>query len=312
MKDLKHSASIYKDFENHDRFNYPENLKRVTAGMGGEAILIFTDKYTSLYDTGMAYCAENFIKNIKEALIERGRDKIDYIFISHTHYDHVGALPYVIDEWPDAIICGSLKAKKVFESKGARNLMKALGEKARDNFVHSDIEIRNDNFRIDKVVSEGDEISLGSSYMKVLETKGHTDCSLTFVLEPESIMFCSESTGVLRSKGDIHSSILKSYKDAIESAIKCREYKPKQLLSPHFGMIPNYYIDTYFELYIEESEREKNMILDLRRRGKTLKEIQTEHEKKYWSDERSKAQPKAAYIENRNHTINCIIREFED
>jgi replicative superfamily II helicase len=148
--------------------------------------------------------------------------------------------------------------------------------------------------------------------MKVLETKGHTDCSLTFVLEPESIMFCSESTGVLSSKGKVHSAILKSYNDAIESAVKCREYKPKQLVSPHFGMIPNYYIETYFELYIEESEREKNMILDLKRKGKTIKEIQMEHEKLYWSDERSKAQPKPAYIENRNHTINCILREFED
>ena len=260
----------------------------------------------------MAYCAENFIENIKMELKARGRDKVDKIFISHTHYDHIGAMPYVIDQWPDAVIYGSKKAKKVFASQGARDLMKTLGEKARDNFVDTEVEIRNDNFKIDKVVINGDEISLGSSYMKVLETKGHTDCSLTFVLEPESIMFCSESTGVLRCKGDIHSAILKSYNDAIESVIKCREYKPKQLISPHFGMIPPYYIEKYFEIFIEESEREKKMILGSKSKGMTIKEIQMEHEKCYWSEERRSTQPKSAYVENRNHTINCIIREFED
>ncbi len=36
-----------------------------------------------------------------------GRDKIDYIFVSHTEPDHSGLIPSVLDRHPDATVCGS-------------------------------------------------------------------------------------------------------------------------------------------------------------------------------------------------------------
>lgn len=36
-----------------------------------------------------------------------GRDKIDYIFVSHTEPDHSGLIPSVLDRHPEATVCGS-------------------------------------------------------------------------------------------------------------------------------------------------------------------------------------------------------------
>ena len=115
-KNMNENHQLFQDFPGFDRFDYPEGTYRVTAGMGGEAILVIGSRYTALYDTGMAYCAEGTISNIKTVLHRHQRTRLDYILVSHTHYDHIGALPYVLKEWPDAIVCGAAKAMMVSSS----------------------------------------------------------------------------------------------------------------------------------------------------------------------------------------------------
>lgn len=84
--------AFFRDFKGYDRFDFPEGIHRVTAGYGGEAILITCCEKTAMIDCGMAYCGEQMIENTKKYL---GGRKLDYVFITHTHYDHMGALPYI-------------------------------------------------------------------------------------------------------------------------------------------------------------------------------------------------------------------------
>ena len=52
---------LFHDFEGYDRFAFPEGITRVTAGTGGEALLI--DKYgkTALLDCGQAFCGKDMV-----------------------------------------------------------------------------------------------------------------------------------------------------------------------------------------------------------------------------------------------------------
>lgn len=59
---------------------------------------------------------------------------------------------------------------------------------------------------------------MGPEKILAFETKGHTDCSMSYLLEPEGILLASESTGVISKEGVLRTSILKSFDDSLESA----------------------------------------------------------------------------------------------
>ncbi|QIB69826.1 MBL fold metallo-hydrolase [Aminipila butyrica] len=301
--------TVYDTFLDHDRFKFPEGLVRVTAGKGGEAILVFGSKKTFLVDCGMAYCGDKVVRNIEFALAMRDRTRLDGILLSHSHYDHIGALPYVKKRWPEAVVYGADKAQRVFSRPGAHALMKELGTAARDLYSESKQEILTEGLAVNVAVGEGDEISIGDESFKVLETKGHTDCSLTYVLEPRSIMFTSESTGVLENPQFVHTSILKGYEASIQSALKCKAYGPKFIICPHFGILPSYFTDQYFDLYIQCAEEKKAFLLDLYHRGLNKEQILEAYIQRHWSEEWGKDQPKEAFVINGGHMIDTVIKE---
>lgn len=304
----------FLDFKGHDRYrDYPDNVVRVTAGRGGETFLIFGQEKTVLYDCGMAYCHESLIENIRRALKARGRESLDLVIMSHTHYDHIGALPYVLLAWPDVQVCGAAKAQSVFGSQGAKQTMERLGKAARDVYMPSDEPVLTDPLRVDRVLSDGDRIEIGEGQcIFVLETKGHTDCSLTYVLEPERLMFASESTGVLRNSEYMETAFLKSYQDTLDSAEKCRACGPKQIISPHYGIVPADFSDQYFDLYIKCAEAEKDFILKLYDQGLDYEQISKKFEDRFWSEERGEGQPKAAFLENAKYSIKHILGVYRN
>lgn len=304
---------VYKNFEGYDRFDFPDGIYRVTAGKGGESYLIDGGEKVALYDCGMAFCSRGLIENIEKVLKSIGREKPDAILVSHTHYDHIGALPYIIEKWPDITVYGAEKVKEVFQSEGAIATMERLGTAARDKFggeEYRDAHITARGMRIDKVVSEGDVIDLGKRKIMVYETKGHTDCSLSFLLLPDRILFASESTGVLRTKGMMHTAILKDYDQCIESAEKCRNLRPSLIIGNHYGVVPAFYTDQYFTEFVKSAEEEKKYIMDLAHKGLSFDQILQGVKDKYWTEDRAKAQPLEAFMENAKYSTKVILDRF--
>lgn len=301
----------YVNYPGHDRTDYPEPLVRVTAGEGGEAILILGSEKTGLYDCGMACFSDKLIENIKYVLDGTERT-IDYIFLSHTHYDHVGALPYVLREWPKAKVCANAKAASVFSKPGAKATMERLGNNAKKLFGVENVEITAEGLRVDIILEDGDEISLGEEKLVMYDAKGHTDCSVAYFLLPQKVLFTNESTGVHVSENFINPSVLKSYQASIDSANKLKNLGADWIVAIHYGVLPQDINGIFFDKYISAAEEEHRLIEGAAKQGLTIDEILEEHKKAYWSDSRNKNQPFEAYRINAEVTVKMTINDIFD
>ena len=298
--------SYFSDFPGYSRFDYPDYIIRVTGGAGGEALLILGSEKTVLYDTGMACFADNLIYNIS-LVLDKEKRTLDYVFMSHTHYDHIGALPYVLKKWPDAVVCGNEKASRVFRSETALATMRKLGEAAKKTYGVNHAKITTDGMRVDKIVKDGDEIPLGDITVRVIESKGHTDCSLAYYILPEKVLIASESTGLLRGPGIIDTAPLKSIDECIASAKRLKNMDYECLILPHYGVCPYNYRYDFFDDYIKEQLKEKKLIEDGIAAGLSEEEIFEEHKKRYWPEGRGKAQPYEAYKMNTEIVIKQLM-----
>ena len=298
---------LCENFPGHDRLDFPQPIYRVTAGQGGEALLIVGSEKTALMDCGMAYCWEQLLANIETKL---GARPLDYIVLSHTHYDHIGALPYIKGRYKDALVIGSQHGAQVLEKPNALKLIKELGEKAGELYSGKPIELISDNMKVEHIVCEGDRIELGDRVLRVLETPGHTNCSLSFFMEPDGVLFASESTGILVSPDFVHTAMLKSYNDSIASGEKCQELGARMIILPHYGILPIDYNHEYWKQFTKDAIHKKDFILGLYEKGFTLDEMTEKYLEKYWSDEREQEQPKPAFLLNAKNIIQVIIKEF--
>lgn len=286
------------------------DIRRVTAGDGGESALIMGSEKTAVYDTGMAYCGEGLVENIKRELDGR---TLDYVLLSHTHYDHIGGLPYLRKEWPNLIVYGSAYGKTILEKPKVLALIHRLSQNAAETYLKEDakpLDYNDEHMRIDIAVGDGDIISLGNRYFRVYETKGHTNCSLTYFMEQESILFASESTGVMADGKTMGSSILSSYKDAIASIEKCRALGAKYIFSPHSLQVDDDIAANYWDMALETAEELKEFVLKCMDEKLSEEEILQRSIERFWKGAAKEQYPQEAFLTNIKAKINVIRREF--
>ncbi|MGI6748412.1 MAG: MBL fold metallo-hydrolase [Anaerovoracaceae bacterium] len=301
-------------FNTKKRFEFTDitdKLFRVSAGSGGEPILIKGSEKTALIDCGMAYCGEGLVNNIKKELGDR---KLDYVILSHTHYDHVGALPYLRKAWPDIVSFGAVYAKEVLEKESALKRIEKMSEAAWIYYLkpESKPKILMDGLKVDRTISENDVISLGDEELIVYETPGHTDCSLTLLLKPEQILFASESTGVYIRNSEMIIGMLKSYSDTMASIKKCRKINAKYVISPHYGLVPEKAAELYWDYAENTTNLHKDFIFERINKGASFEEIMKDYKKEFYSEIVADEQPVEAFLLNAQHMVQNLIKEFKE
>lgn len=308
---------LKRAFRENDPKAMPEGIFRVTAGKGGDSFLVTKYEKTFLFDTGMSYCGDKLVRNIREAI---GGRALDYVVLSHTHYDHVGALPYVRKAFPEAKVMGSAYGQYVMTRPGALKMMLKLGRNAEEMFGEpGQDKCTVEGMKIDEALADGETIDLGLEYGKpdgeagmitAYEAKGHTDCSMMYMLRPDDLLFASESTGVVVDWDINEVVILKSVEDSMKSLAKGRELHPERIIVPHFGITPMEYRDAFWDIYEWSAKDQVGFIGGLIDKGYGYDKCLEEFEEEYWSDRRQKQQPRKAFHENAVNIVRVYMRYF--
>lgn len=137
-------------------------------------------------------------------------EKLSLVLLTHSHYDHAGACSWLQERHGFEIVA-SRRTREILESDKAVAFIDDLNQKFKA--LHGDgsasVFTKPRNVR---AVAEGDRVSLGGERcLEVIETPGHTRCSLSFRLRPDDILFAGDAAGVVEKSGKIKPLFLSSY-----------------------------------------------------------------------------------------------------
>lgn len=185
------------------------------------------------------------------------------VLLTHSHYDHTGALSLLQKRFPFRIIC-SHRTGEILSNPDAIHFIDEMNQKFKRILNDSS----NSHFtrpeRI-RTVEEGDRIELeNGQYFEVLNTPGHTRCSLSFFLMPQKVLFCGDAAGIIEKNGGIKPLFLSSYIQYESSLRKLQTLKAEYLALPHNRYIQGQErVSAFLFDSLQETLHAKETILEL-------------------------------------------------
>ena len=274
----------------------------------GDAAFLLDDGKTSvLYDTGFGFTGYKVADNIKAVLGER---PLDYIFLTHSHYDHALGSAYILRKYPSAKVVAGEYAASIFKRDGAQRTLKELDAKFAEKCGVTEYEFLGDELRVDIPVNDGDIIQAGDMEFKVLSLPGHTRCSVGYYCEKEGLFLSCETVGICDGSGTIVPSYLVGYKMAIDSIERVEKLNISSILIPHYGLLGKTETQYFLKNMKQAAEKMAQDLLESIKKGDSDRDMIEQFKEKYWHGYIKEIYPEDAMALNTSIMINLIKNEL--
>ncbi|MGO8881314.1 MAG: MBL fold metallo-hydrolase [Desulfomonilaceae bacterium] len=173
----------------------------------------------ALIDAGSGRGQGQLRKNIAECL--ESNVQLEYLLLTHCHFDHTGGAKAVRDEYGCRIVAHELDA--IYLESGDNRVTGA-------SWYGATLE----PFTIDtKLQGQETNLSIGSGAIKAIHSPGHSPGSVVYTTEidGELILFGQDI------HGPIHSELLSDEKQYLDSLGRLLDLNADVLLEGHFGVI---------------------------------------------------------------------------
>ncbi len=229
------------------------------------------EEYTIL-GGGMVHIVPEVIEQLKRFNIEE--ERIKRIIILHSHFDHCSIVPFFKKRWKWATITASEKAKellanpKVIESIEAMNqdILKKYGRQKKGETLGLSFS----GIDVEEVIKGGDVLSCGDLSMEVIDTPGHSSCSVAVYVPEEKAMFGSDAGGIPFGD-DVFTAANSDFDKYQKSLNKISEYDIDIYLAEHYGVITGEDARYFLQKSISSAKETRKMLEESLLRTKDVK-----------------------------------------
>ena len=163
--------------------------------------LFHDDGEAALFEGSIGAHISLLCKQIEEASVRR--ETIKQLVITHAHPDHVMAVPGLREVLPGLTVAASAAAAETLAAPKAVAMFVQLDALLTESLRSSGAVAPDacsppaaiEQIPVDRVLQEGDRILVGRCGFQVLQTPGHSDCSLSFYEPSQGILLVSDATG---------------------------------------------------------------------------------------------------------------------
>ena len=266
-----------------------------------------------IFDAGFAFLGEIYAGEIKKILGDR---QVEYLFLTHAHFDHCGSVSILKKYFPLMKVITSKKAKDILGRPNAIKLIKALNQASGE--VVGDIEIdfassgEFEPFEIDKTVKDGDIFKISNGLnIRIIETPGHTSDCLSFYIQEKKILISSEAAGQPDLSGYIVSDCLLDY-DQYFSSMKRLSLLDIEILCPgHLFVYTGDDAKKYLRESMLECEKFRKLVeLCLDEEDGDLDRVKIRIKKMEYDGNDGPKQPEPAYLLNLEARIKAVAKKM--
>ncbi len=150
----------------------------------GESALpsfLFLVKSPVLFEAGMTFMGPRYLQDLKAILGDPSR--VTHLFLTHSHFDHCGAAPFLKRNIPGLKIAASKLAAELWQRPKAIQFIRQLSKNMEEKFssLIKDYDVSFNGLEVDLVLSDGQEITLPEgTKIQAIATPGHTKDALSF------------------------------------------------------------------------------------------------------------------------------------
>jgi glyoxylase-like metal-dependent hydrolase (beta-lactamase superfamily II) len=222
---------------------------------------------------GMSYLAPVVLEQIRDLGIDEGQ--IGKLLILHAHFDHVGLVPFFRRRYPALDIFASARAWEILRMPKAIETINDFSHQLAERMGVTgwleghDLDWRNDV--VGTAVSEGSEIDLGGLTVRILETPGHSSCSLSAYCPELRALFPSDGGGIPYEEAILPAgnSNYTRYQKSLE---KLKPLAVDILCADHYGYVTGPEAETYLTHSIDAAREYRAVIEAVYRRTGSIDE----------------------------------------
>ncbi|MHC4253068.1 MAG: MBL fold metallo-hydrolase [Planctomycetota bacterium] len=156
----------------------------------------------AIFEGGTGTSGPLAIEQMRSLGIDGG--SVKQLVITHAHPDHVMAVAALKEAFPGMVVLGSEAAAKTLSSEKAMAFFGKIDGALTGSLIdaglvaekHRPAASADAAIAVDRVIKQGDAVAVGAdATFTVIETPGHSDCSLSFHDEANDVLIISDATG---------------------------------------------------------------------------------------------------------------------
>ncbi|HTY24079.1 MAG TPA: MBL fold metallo-hydrolase [Desulfomonilaceae bacterium] len=187
---------------------------------------------------GMSYIVPSVMSQLNEFGLRE--DQIRALLILHSHFDHVGVVPFLHGRNPAMKIYASERAWQILSDPRS---ITTINDFSRGVTARMGLEKVYDEYELDwslgiagEKVSDGDIIDVGGIEIHILETPGHSSCSISAYVPQLRALFPSDGGGI-PFEDVIVPAANSNYTQYMESLKKLQPLEVGYLCADHYGFV---------------------------------------------------------------------------
>lgn len=235
--------------------------------------LLEGDRFSMVINGAMSYLAP-VVQNQMGAF---GIDekKLKKLLILHSHFDHVGLVPFFRRRDPELQVYASSRAWQILQTPKAIETINASSRLvAQRSGVSGWLEGFDLEWRADDegtVVSDGARIDLGGLTVQILETPGHSSCSISAYVPEMRALFPSDGGGI-PYEGMMLPSGNSNFTQYQQSLERLKSLDVDMFCADHYGYVTGEDAEGIIARSIESARGYRDMVEAIYRRTSSIDE----------------------------------------